>query len=69
MSERLTPEQLHQRATISAAPFRASHRPTGGLDTATGHLAGREAAIQVLTLPILIAFWALAIAIIAGFIL
>ena len=32
-----------------------------GIETATGHSSGREAAVLVLVLPILIFFWALAI--------
>jgi hypothetical protein len=53
-----------------ANPSRAlswSRFMAGGMDTATGHVSGREAMVLVLLLPGLIFLWSVAIAIINAF--
>ncbi|WP_254514985.1 hypothetical protein [Novosphingobium sp. G106] len=56
---RMNPEKT--RHAMSYGTFR--HR---GIQTATGHLAGGAAAVQVLILPVLIFCWGVAVAVIAA---
>lgn len=56
---RMRPEQRQRAMTWQ-------HFRNRGVQTATGHLAGGAAAVQVLILPVLILCWGIAVAIIAA---
>ncbi|KMS55158.1 hypothetical protein V474_19135 [Novosphingobium barchaimii LL02] len=49
------------------APLSWSQFAARGIDTLSGRLTAREAAVQVLTLPVLILGWGLAVAVIVAF--
>ena len=57
---RMRPDNAQQSLTFAALKNR-------GIDTGSGHLDAKSAAVQVLVMPVLILFWGLSIAVIAAF--
>lgn len=79
MSQRLSQKQIEDLAVVGRVSARASaghddasvtqaKAVSRGVETLSGRLTAREAAIQVLTLPVLILGWGLAVAVIIAFI-
>jgi hypothetical protein len=63
----LSHEQLKDLAVAGEASFAEARPARRGVETPSGRLTAKEAAIQVLTLPVLILGWGLAVAVIVAF--